>query len=113
MCVWGVGGAGGVPHVVGAQRDPPSAARAELGLAVGAQVAAAVGELGLPADSTGGSVVLLLGLLTPRLRPDATHFLFVALKLLVQRSEGGRGGEMERQRCVTHSLTHKLPFETR
>lgn len=52
---------------------------------------AAVGEFGLVADATGGRVILLLGLLAPRLRTDATHFLFVALELLVQRSGGGRG----------------------
>lgn len=68
-------------------------------------MAAAVGELGLAADTAGGRVVLLLCLLTPRLRPDATHFLFVALKLLVQRSEGGRGGE-NGALVVHHSLTN-------
>lgn len=72
-------------HIVGAQGDPASAAGAEFGLAVGAEVAAAVGKLGLAADAAGGRVVLLQGLLAPRLRPDATHLLFVALKLLVQR----------------------------
>ncbi len=82
---------GQVSHIVGAQRDPPSTASAEFGLAVGAQVAAAVCKLGLAADTTGGRIVLLQGLLTPRLCPDATHLLFVALKLLVQCSE--RRGE--------------------
>lgn len=82
----------GEAHVVGAQRDPTSAAGAEFGLAVGAEVTTAVGEFGLVADATGGRVVLLLGLLlAPRLRSDATHFLFVALELLVQRSGGWRG----------------------
>lgn len=47
-------------------------------------MAAAISELGLAANAAGGSVVLLLRLLTSRLDPDATHFLFVALKLLVQ-----------------------------
>lgn len=82
---------GQVSHIVGAQRDPPSTASTEFGLAVGAEVAAAVGKLGLAADTAGGRVILLLGLLTPCLRPDATHLLFVALKLLVQCSE--RRGE--------------------
>lgn len=78
-------------YIVGAQGDPPPAAGAELGLAVGAEVAAAVGELGLPADSAGGGVVLLLRLLLPpRLHPNAAHFLFVALELLVERPEGRR-----------------------
>lgn len=53
-------------------------------------MAAAVSKLGLAADAAGGRVVLLLGLLTPCLSPDATHLLFVALKLLVQCSEKGR-----------------------
>lgn len=82
---------GEVSHIVGAQRDPPSTASAEFGLAVGAEVAAAIGKLGLAADAAGGRVVLLLCLLTPRLSPDTTHLLFVALKLLVQCSE--RRGE--------------------
>lgn len=58
-------------------------------------MAAAVGELGLPADSAGGGVVLLLRLLllAPRLHADAAHFLFVALELLVERPEG-RGTEV-------------------
>lgn len=50
-------------------------------------MAAAICKLSLAADAAGGRVVLLLGLLAPRLSPDATHFLFVALKLLVQCSE--------------------------
>lgn len=50
-------------------------------------MAAAICKLSLAADAAGGRVVLLLGLLAPRLGPDATHFLFVALKLLVQGSE--------------------------
>ena len=79
-----------LPHFVGAQRNSSSAASAEFGLAVRAQVTAAVGKFGLVADAAGGRVVLLLALLAPRLRSDATHFLFVALKLLVQCSvEGG------------------------
>lgn len=53
-------------------------------------MAAAVSKLGLAADAAGRRVVLLLGLLTPCLSPDATHLLFVALKLLVQCSEEGR-----------------------
>lgn len=80
-------GAGQFSHIVGAQRDPASAASAEFGLAIGAEVAAAIRKLGLAADTTGWGVVLLLGLLTPRLRPDPSHLLFVALKLLVQCSE--------------------------
>ncbi len=78
---------GQVPHIVGAQRDPSSTASAEFGLAVGAEVAATISKLGLAADTAGGRVILLLGLLTPRLRPDAANLLFVALKLLVQCSE--------------------------
>lgn len=50
-------------------------------------MAAAICKLSLAADAAGRRVVLLLGLLAPRLGPDATHFLFVALKLLVQCSE--------------------------
>lgn len=50
-------------------------------------MAAAICKLSLAADAAGGRVVLLLGLLAPRLGPDATHFLFVAFKLLVQCSE--------------------------
>lgn len=50
-------------------------------------MAAAICKLSLAADAAGGRVVLLLGLLASRLGPDATHFLFVALKLLVQCSE--------------------------
>lgn len=82
---------GQVSHIIGAQRDPPSTASTEFCLAVGAEVAAAIGKLGLAADTAGGRIVLLLGLLTSRLRPNATHFPFVALKLLVQCSE--RRGE--------------------
>lgn len=59
-------------------------------------MAAAVCKLGLAADTAGGRVVLLLGLLTPRLCPDATHLLFVALKLLVQCSEKKRGQKSRR-----------------
>lgn len=47
---------------------------------------AAICKLGLTANAAGGCVILLLGLLTPCLRPDATHLLFIALKLLVQCS---------------------------
>lgn len=92
-------------HIVGAQRDPASAASAEFGLAIWAEVAAAIRKLGLAADTAGGRVVLLLGLLAPRLRPDATHLLFVALELLVQRSE--RGGQ-KRLPISGISGTHKL-----
>lgn len=64
-------------------------------------MAAAVSKLSLAADTTGGRIILLLGLLTPRLRSDATHLLFVAFKLLVQcsvREEGRRGeGSMRRR----------------
>lgn len=60
-------------------------------------MAAAVGKLGLAANAAGGRVVLLLRLLAARLRPNATHLLLVALKLLVQRPATrwgrGRGGE--------------------
>lgn len=66
-------------------------------------MAAAVGELGFAADATGGRVVLLLGLLTPRLRPDATHLLFVALKLLVQCS--ARRGKMKDRPLVEHQAS--------
>ena len=97
---------GQVSHIVGAQRDPASAARAEFGLAVGAEVAAAVGELGLAADPAGGRVVLQLGLRAPRLRPDATHLLFVALKLLVQCS--GRRGEKSCPLVVRRAFTNFL-----
>lgn len=81
-------------HIVGAQGDPAPAASTEFGLAVGAKVAAAVCKLGLAADTAGGCVILLLGLLTPCLRSDATHLLFVALKLLVQCSGEERRGEV-------------------
>lgn len=68
-------------------------------------MATAVCKLSLAADSAGGRVVLLLGLLASRLRPDATHLLFVALKLLVQRSE-----KMGRQKLPISctSCTQKL-----
>lgn len=89
---------GVVSHVVGAQGDPPAAASAEFGLAVGAEVSAAVGKLGLAADAAGGRVVFQLGRLAPRVRPDATHLLFVALELLVQCSEWGGGGKMKMAR---------------
>lgn len=95
-----------VPHIVGAQRDAASTASAEFGLAVGAEVAAAVGKLGFAADATGGRIVLLLGLLTPRLGPDATHLLLVALKLLVQCSVAGGEENVEDSLLVPHhSLT--------
>lgn len=95
-----------VPHIVGAQRDAASTASAEFGLAVGAEVAAAIGKLGFAADATGGRVVLLLGLLAPRLGPDATHLLFVALKLLVQCSVAGGEENVEGSLLVPHhSLT--------
>lgn len=84
-------GRGEVPHVVGAKRDSPPTASAEFGLTVGAEVATAVSKLGLATDTAGGGVVLLLGLLTACISPDATHLLFVALELLVQCS--GKGGE--------------------
>ena len=77
------------PHIVGTQRDAATAAGAEFGLAVGAEVSAAVGELGLAADAAGGSIVLLLRLLPPGLGPDATDLLLVALELLVQSSMRG------------------------
>lgn len=89
-------------HIVRAQGDPASTAGAEFGLAVGAVVAAAVCKLGLAADSAGGRVVLLLGLLAPRLGPDATHLLFVALKLLVQRPVTRWSGE----RKILSALHH-------
>lgn len=72
-------------HIVGTQRDSSPAAGTELGLAVGADVAAAVGELGLVADATGGRVVLGLARLLPRLRAHLPpHLLLIAGKLLVQ-----------------------------
>lgn len=91
-----------VPHIVGAQRDAASTASAEFGLAVGAEVAAAVGKLGFAADATGGRVILLLGLLAPRLGPDATHLLFVALKLLVQCSVARGEKNVEGSLLVPH-----------
>lgn len=100
------GGRSKVPHIVGTQRNSPSAASAEFGLAVGAEVAAAIGKLGLAADATGGRVVPLLGLLTACLSPDATHLLLVALKLLVQCSE--REEERKKSEISRASFTHKL-----
>lgn len=98
-------GDGQCSHIVGAQRDPASTASAEFSLAVGAKVATAVCKLGLAADTAGGRVIFLLGLLTPRLRPNATHLLFVALKLLVQCSE--RRGQKSLAISGT-SFTHTL-----
>lgn len=71
-------------YIVRPQRDPSPATSTEFCLAVWAEVAAAIGKLGLATNAAGGSVILLLRLLTSRLDPNTTHFLFVALKLLVQ-----------------------------
>ena len=59
---------------------------------------AAVCKLGLPADPAGRGVVLVLGLLAAGVRPDAPHFLFVALELLVQRPVGAGERRRERER---------------
>lgn len=71
-------------HVVGPQGHAAAAARAELGAAVGAQVAAAISELGFMADSAGGRVVFVLALVTPRFFPYFPHLLLIAFKLLMQ-----------------------------
>lgn len=74
-------------HRIGPQGDAASAAGAELGLAVGAQVAAAVGELGLVADAAGGRVVPVDGGARRHRRlPD--HRLPVAGQLLLDSSAG-------------------------
>ena len=77
-------------YLVGAQRDPSPAAGAELGLAIGTDMATAVGKLGFVADAAGGRVSLRLrrgfGLI-----PDLLHLVLVHFKLLVQLPVGGRG----------------------
>lgn len=74
-------------HRIGPQGDAAPAAGAELGLAVGAQVAAAVGELGLVADAAGGRVVPVDGGARRHRRlPD--HRLPVAGQLLLDSSAG-------------------------
>ena len=55
-------------------------------------MAAAVCKLGLAADPAGGRVVFQLRGLAPGIPPDATHLLFVALKLLVQCSKRNQKG---------------------
>lgn len=86
-------------HRVGPQRDSASAAGAELGLAVGAQVAAAVGKLGLMADAAGGCVVPVDGGAgRHRCLPD--HCLPVAGQLLLDPSvdrRTGRGHNVQNQ----------------
>lgn len=94
-----------VTHVVGTQRNPSPAAGTELGLAVGADVAAAVRKLGLVADATGGRIVLGLARLLPCLRAHLpTHLLPIVGKLLVQtekRTERARwkDGWTEKVEC--------------
>lgn len=78
-------------HRIGPQGDTAPAAGAELGLAVGAQVATAVGELGLVADAAGGGVVPVDGGARRHRRlPD--HRLPVAGQLLLDSSVGQKNG---------------------
>lgn len=91
---------GGGTHVIGSQRDPSSTPGTELSLAVGAQVSAAVSKLGLVADATGGSVILVLALLPLLgLRASPPHLLLVVSKLLVQT-----GRKRERRRTAEFRL---------
>ena len=71
-------------HVVGPQRHAAPTARAELGAAVGAQVATAIRELGFVANPAGWSIVLVLSLVAPRFLPYFPHLFFIAFKLLMQ-----------------------------
>lgn len=71
-------------HVAGPQRHAAPTARAELGAAVGAQVATAVRELGLVANPAGRSIVLVLSLVAPCFFPYFPHLFFIAFKLLMQ-----------------------------
>lgn len=101
---------GEVSHIVGAQRDPPSTASAEFGLAVRAEVTTAVSELGLAANTAGGRIILLLRLLTSCLCSNATHLLFVTLKLLVQCSARRREKKVESCPLAVHPAHTNLLY---
>lgn len=74
-----------VSHIVGAERHSSTTAGAELSLAVGAEVPAAVGKLGLAADPASRGIVLVDGLLPFVLYPNPLYLLLIALELLMKR----------------------------
>lgn len=96
---------GGSTHVVGPQGHAAPAARAELGAAVGAQVAAAIGELGLVADPAGRSIVFVLTLVTPCFFPYFSHLLLIAFKLLMQSPGQKRKWEQAKGMLETGTKT--------
>lgn len=74
-------------HRVRSQGDPAPTAGAELGLAVGTQIPAAVRKFGLAADAAGGRVVPVSGR-ARRHRGLPDHRLPVAGQLLLDTSGG-------------------------
>ena len=96
---------GGSTHVVGPQGHAAPAARAELGAAVGAQVAAAIGELGLVADAAGRSIVFVLTLVTPCFFPYFSHLFLIAFELLMQSPGQKRKWEQLRE-CWKREQKH-------
>lgn len=74
----------GNTHVVGSQRHAASTAGAELGAAVGAEMAAPISKLCFVTDSTSRSIIFVLSLVTPCFFPYLPHLFFIAFKLLMQ-----------------------------
>lgn len=70
-------------YLVGAQRNSPPTASAELGLAIRTRVAAAICKFGFVANSTGWRVTLLL-LILLSLVTELLHLILIHLKLLMQ-----------------------------
>lgn len=71
-------------HVVGSQRHAASAAGAEFGAAVGAEVAAPISKLCFVTDATSRSIVFVLALVAPCFFPYFSHLFLIAFKLLMQ-----------------------------
>ena len=71
-------------HIVGSQGHTASAAGAEFGAAVGAEMATPIGKLCFMTDSTGRGIVFVLALVTPCFFPYFSHLFLIAFKLLMQ-----------------------------
>lgn len=101
-------------HRVGPEWDSASAAGAELGLAVGAQVAAAIGKLGLVADAAGGRVIPVDGG-AGRHRRLSNHRLPVARQLLLdpsvdRRRRRRKGNSVYQLSNINKNIAAKLPW---